>query len=252
VQRRHTGQAARSAALALVLVTTSACGFLNDLAYPEAQAAAPEGPSHTPAAPVFPTPDHDAPVVIAEGDLLLTGGGTLGHLVVTQGPVRTGLVPPVPGFADTCPVDGPSLQYVAVDFTYTTPNDHEAAVPGLAAHVAVDRGPATPPDVGDVGIFADSNGDPGPYCADYPPLPTRDKFWNQMGAESVTVYVVVDQAVTAAFPGGRADVIPTLELEISELRWFRDPGSVRTLGVGSMSVGAACAHDPGAICVPLR
>jgi hypothetical protein len=191
-------------------------------------------------------------VVIAEGDLLLTGGGTLGHLVVTQGPVRTGLVPPVPGFSDTCPVDGSSLQYVAVEFTYTTTNDHEAPVPGLAAHVAVARGPATPTDVRDVGIFADSNGDPGPYCADYPPLPTRDKFWNQMGAATVTVYVVMDQAVSAAFPGGRAEVFPTLDLEISELRWFRDPGSVRTLGVGGMSVGAACAHDPGAICVPLR
>ena len=73
-----------------------------------------------------------------------------------------------------------------------------------------------------------------------------------MGATTATVYVIVDQAVTPAFPDGRADVFPTLELEISQLRWFRDPGSVRTLGVGGMSVGAACADDPAAICVSLR
>ena len=247
----HRRRRLRVALLAIVLGTTSGCGFLNDLANPDAQAVAAE-PSPAPAAPTVAAPDADAPVVIAEGDLLLTGGGALGHLVVTQGPVRTGLVPPVPGFSDGCPVEGPSLQYVALDFTYTTTNDHHAPQPGLAAHVTVDRGPATPPDVGDVGIFADSNGDPGPYCSDYPPLPTTDRFWNQMGAATVTVYVVVDQAVTAAFPDGRGDVFPTLELQISELRWFRDPGSVRTLGVGQMSVGAACADDPAAICVPLH
>ena len=240
--RSAHGRRLRVALLGIVLGTTSGCGFLNDLAHPEAQAVGPE-PSASPAVPA---------VVIAEGDLLLTGGGALGHLVVTQSPVRTGLVPPVPLVSESCPVDGPSLQYVAVDFTYTTTNDHDAPQPGLAAHVSVDRGPATPADVEDVGIFADSSGDPGPYCADYPPLPTRDKFWNQMGAATVTVYVVVDRAVTPAFPDGRADVFPTLELEISGLRWFRDPGSVRTLRVGEMSVGAACADDPAAICVPLR
>jgi hypothetical protein len=166
--------------------------------------------------------------------------------------VRTGLVPPVPGFSDGCPVDGPSLQYVAVDFTYTTTDDHQTPRPGLAAHVTVHRGPATPDDVGDVGVFADSHGNPGPFCSDYPPLPTTDTFWNQMGAASVTVFVAVDRAVSPAFPGGRAEVFPTLELEISSLRWFRDPGSVRTLGVGDMSVGAACSHDATAICLQLR
>jgi hypothetical protein len=249
VRAAREGHLVRGALLAVVLATTSGCGFVSDLTYPDAQAATVEP---TPTVPAVPTPDPEAPVVIAEGDLVLTGGGPLGHLAVTQGPVRTGLVPPVPGFSDGCPVDGPSLQYVATDFTYTTTNDHTSPKPGFAAHVAVDRGPATPTDVGDVGIFADSNGDPGPYCADFPPLPTADRFWNQMGAATVTVYVVVDQAVTPAFPTGRADVFPTLELEISKLRWFREPGSVRVLGPGQLSVGAACADDPAAICVPLR
>jgi hypothetical protein len=239
------------ALLGIVLATTSGCGFLNDLADPEAEAAAVE-PTRAPAAPVVPSADPDAPVVIAEGDLMLSGGGPLGHLVVTQGPVRTGLVPPVPGFSEDCPVDGPSLQYVAVDFTYTTANDRTSPEPGLAAHVTVGRGPGTPADVGDVGVFADSHGDPGPYCSDAPPLPTTDRFWNQMGATTVTVYVVADQAVTPAFPAGRAEVFPTLELEISDLRWFREPGSVRTLGPGAMSVGAACSDDATAICVPLH
>ena len=245
---RRRGGRFRVALLATVLAATSGCGFVNDLADPDARAAAAE-PTE---APAVPTPDPDAPIVIAEGDLLLTGGGPLGQLVVTQGPVRTGLVPPVPGFAEDCPVDGPSLQYVAVDFTYTTTNDHRTPRPGLAAHVTVDRGPSTPADVGDVGVFADSNGDPGPYCSDHPPLPSTDTFWSQMGAATVTVFVVVDQAVSPVYPGGRAEVFPTLELEISNLLWFREPGSVRTLGPGGMSVGAACADDPAAICVPLR
>ena len=247
----HRGQGARRLPLAfvgLLLATTSGCGFLDDLAHPDARSTVVE-PARV---SVVPTVDPGAPVVVAEGDLLLTGGGPLGHLVVTQGPVRTGLVPPVPGFPDDCPVDGPSLQYVALDFTYTTANDHGTPRPGLAAHVTVERGPATPGDAGDVGVFADSNGDPGPYCSNHPPLPTTDTFWNQTGAATVTVFVVVDRAVSPEFPGGRAEVFPTLELEISNLRWFREPGSVRTLAAGEMSVGTACSHDATAICVSLR
>ena len=242
----------------LVVVTTSGCGFLNDLANPDAAAIA-EAPS--PAAPpptepgitvpVVEAADPDQPRVIAEGPLQAGGGGASGHLVVTQGPVRTGLVPPVPGFSFTCPVDGPSLQYVAVDFAYQSAAAQSHPLPGLAAHVSVSTGPATPTDLGDVGVFADSGGDPGPYCADYPPLPTTDKFWNQMGAATVAVFVVVDQAVTPAFRAGRSDVFATLQLKISNLRLFSDPEAVRPLDVGQMTVGAPCADDPDAICVPL-
>ena len=64
-------------------------------------------------------------------------------------------------------------------------------------------------------------------------------------------FVVLDQAVTAATPDGRAAVFPTLGLRISELRLFSDPEQVRTLGVGDLSVGAACPDDPEAICVHL-
>ncbi len=203
------------------------------------------------AVPVDDAPDPDEPRVIAQGELLEGGGSRAGHLVVTQGPVRTGLVPPVPNFSFTCPVDGPSLQYVAVDFAFA-PTPGSGPSPGLAAHVSVDPGVGTPADIGDVGVFADSGGNPGPYCADYPPLPTTDMFWNQMGAATVTVFVVLDQAVTPAFPVGRSDVFPTLQLRISELRSFSDPQALQSLTVGGMSVGSACADDPAAVCVPLH
>jgi hypothetical protein len=140
---------------------------------------------------------------------------------------------------------------VAVDFAFA-PTPGSGPSPGLAAHVSVDPGVGTPADIGDVGVFADSGGNPGPYCADYPPLPTTDMFWNQMGAATVTVFVVLDQAVTPAFPVGRSDVFPTLQLRISELRSFSDPQALQSLTVGGMSVGSACADDPAAVCVPLH
>ncbi|WP_346621659.1 hypothetical protein [Blastococcus montanus] len=253
-RRRRRGRTAPGAILACValLTGTTGCGLLDDRATTEAEESPVEAPHDAGAVPVLDAPDPGAPVVVAEGDLLTAEGLPLGHLVVTQGPVRTGLVPPVPGFSDTCPVEGPSLQYVALDFTYTSTVGRAAPSGGLAAHVSVSTAPGTPPDVGDVGIFADSGGDPGPYCAGYPPLPTTDTFWNQMGAASVTTFVVLDRAVGPGSPEGRSDVFPTLQLKISELRWFTDPALVRRLSAGEMSVGLACADDPAAICVRLR
>jgi hypothetical protein len=72
-----------------------------------------------------------------------------------------------------------------------------------------------------------------------------------MGAPTVTTYVVLDQAVTPATPDGRSAVFPTLQLRISDLRVFSDQSQQRGLGVVALSVGAACADDPDAICVPL-
>jgi len=67
----------------------------------------------------------------------------------------------------------------------------------------------------------------------------------------VTGYAVLDDAVSAGTPGGRAEGFPTLRLRISELRLFSDPEQVRTLEVGNLSVEAPCPDDPEAICVPL-
>jgi hypothetical protein len=225
----------------VVLFGTSGCGFVNDLAHPEAAGATVETSPPAEVVPAVGTPVSAGPRVIVDGALTTTAGDA-GHLTVTVGRVRTGLVPPVPHIAD-CPMDGPSLQYVAVGFT--------SSAPGLAAHVAISRGPATPADVVDVGVFAESGNGLETYCDDAPPLPTWDKFWNQMGAETVSVYVVLDQAVTAATPDGRSEVFPTMQLRISDLRLISDRSDVRGLGVGQLSVGAACADAPDAICVPL-
>ena len=162
--------------------------------------------------------------------------------MVTLGKTRTGLVPPVSD-AEACHFDGPSLQYLPVEF---------ATPPGLAAHVEISTGPATPADIGDVGIFVESNGGDQVYCTDSPPLPTRDKFWNQSGAPTLTAWVVLDHAVTPATPNGRPEVFPTLQLRISRIRLLSDPSAAgRAVVPGAVGRGAVCSDDPGAICVPL-
>jgi hypothetical protein len=57
--------------------------------------------------------------------------------------------------------------------------------------------------------------------------------------------------LTPATPDGRSAVFPTLQLRISDLRVFSDQSQQRGLGVVALSVGATCADDPDAICVPL-
>jgi hypothetical protein len=239
VQAGQVRRLLRAAAALLVLTATSGCGFMTDLARPEdppTETAAP-----TSVIPAVGTPAREQPRVIAAGQLTTTGSGG-GSLTVTVGKVQTGLVPPVPHVTE-CPMDGPSLQYVPVDFAFSSP--------GLAAHVEIGRGPATPADVAGVAVFAESANGDETYCDDAPPLPTRDRFWNQMGAATITVYVVLDQAVTPASPDGRSAVFPTLQLRISDLRVIEDPAHQRSLGVGPLTVAAACADDPDAICVPL-
>ena len=229
----------------LVLAATSGCGFMNDLAHPEAPDAtvAAEGtPADGGVLPAGAVPAPETPTVIAAGALTTAAGTEAGYVTVTVGPVVNGLAPPVPNLT-ACPMDAPSLQYVPVDFAFTAS--------GFAAHVAISRGPATPADVADVGIFAESADGNETYCDDAPPLPSRDRFFNQMGAATITVYVALDQAVTPATPDGRSEVFPTLQLRISDLRQFEGPSRVHGLGVGVLTVGATCADDPDAICVPL-
>jgi hypothetical protein len=221
-------------ALLVVLAATSGCGFLNALSHPQAPA-----PPPATAAPVTTTPPPPPPIV--DADLQTASGGPGGHLVVTLGRPRTGLQPPVPN-TDACHFDAPSLEYLPVEF---------ATPPGLAAHVEIGSGPATPAGTGDVGVFVESNGGEQVYCTQYPPLPTRDKFWNQSGARTVTAWVVLDQAVTPATPDGRPEVFPTLQLRISHLRMLSDPAGGRALVPAAPGRGAVCPDDPGAICVPL-
>jgi len=72
-----------------------------------------------------------------------------------------------------------------------------------------------------------------------------------MGKPTITAWIVLDQAVTPATPEGRPEVFPTLQLRISDLRRFLGNGSVQTFTLGALTVGAACADDPDALCVPL-
>ena len=229
-----------------VLVSGSGCGFLQDMAEPDEPPSIPV--ASTPAAT---EPPAEGPVVVAEGVLLDEAGGSGGRIVVTLGEAQEGHVPPVPNFSDSCPVEPTTLQYLPVSVEFTTPGGTLPGGPGLAARLDVGLGPATPDDIGDVGIVVESGDGAERYCHDYPPLPTSDRFWNQMNAADVTGYVVLDRAVTPATPDGRPDVFPTLGLRISELRLFSDPEDVRRLVPGDLSVGAACPDDAEAICVAL-
>jgi len=224
------------AATVMVLAGVSGCGFMNSLAHPPA-------PEPEPMATASPAPTPEPPPVIVDGDLRTAGGGEAGRLVVTLGNARTGLVPPVSD-ARACNFDPNALQYLPVELA--------SEVPGLAAHVEVSTGPDTPTDLGDVGIFVESNAGDQVYCAHSPPWPTRDEFFNQAGARAITAWVVLERAVTPQTPDGRPEVFPTVQLRISDLRQLDDPWTLRRrLVPGALGVGAACADDARAICVPL-
>ncbi|NYJ04139.1 hypothetical protein [Petropleomorpha daqingensis] len=232
-------------ALLAVVLTAAGCGFVDAMAHPEEQTTQPSSAAPVTAAPTTAPP---GPVTIVSTDL--TGGGPGGlHLDVTVDPVRTGLVPPFPEFSDGCPVSGPSLQYVAVNFSLSgNPGDYW----GLAAHLTVTPGAATPGDIGDVGVFFGPSPGHDVYCTDYPPLPTSDRFWEQGMQHVVTGYVVLDQAVTAATPQGRAEVFPTLQARIDHLR-VKDGQTLveRELHVTAVRTGTQCPDDPDAFCLPL-
>jgi hypothetical protein len=234
------------ALLVAALLPLSGCGFLRDMAEPD-------GPPSVPVAtPASSDPPHSAgPVVVAEGFLRSEAGGAVGRITVTVGVAETGFVPPVPNFSGSCPVEPTSLQYVPVSVGFTANSGARPVGAGLAARLDVGVGPSTPADIGDVGIVVESGDGTERYCHDYPPLPTSDRFWNQLNTATVTGFVVLDRAVTPATPDGRPDVFPTLGLRISELRLFSDPEDVRRLRLGELSVGAACPDDAEAICVPL-
>lgn len=231
-------------ALAAALLT-SGCGFLDAVAHPEELQDATT--SSTPPAPAAPTTTA-GPDVIAQAELRWAGdGSSAGSLAVTVGKVQTGLIPPFHEFAEDCPVSGPSLQYVPVILSFGG-----AAAAGPAGRLAVIPGPSTPGDIGDVGVFFRPGDEDDEYCRDYPPLPSTDTFWSHGAGGEATGYVVLDQAVTAATPQGRADVFPTLQARIGHLR-VRDPDTQveRALTLGTVGAGTTCPDDPGAFCISL-
>jgi hypothetical protein len=236
--------AALLAAMLAMSVTAAGCGFVDAMAHPDEQTTEATSAAPVAAAPTTSAPTGPVPVVEAD----LGGAGDL-HLEVTVGPVRTGLVPPFPEFSDGCPVSGPSLQYVAVAFRLIgNPGDYS----GLAGHLTVTPGPSTPGDIGDIGVFFGPSEGHDVYCSDYPPLPTTDTFWSHGGPPVVDGYVVLDQAVTAATPQGRAEVFPTLQARIDHLR-VKDSETLveRSLHVTAVQLGTPCPDDADAFCVPL-
>ena len=140
-------------------------------------------------------------------------------------------------------MDGPSLQYVPVDFAFSSP--------GLAAHVEIGRGPATPADVAGVAVFAESADGTETYCDDAPPLPTSGPVLEPGGGGDRHRLRRPRPGGHPGHPDGRGAVFPTLQLRISHLRVFADPARSAASGSAPWTVGAACADDPDAICVPL-
>ncbi|MBB3678280.1 hypothetical protein [Modestobacter versicolor] len=235
------------AVLGGVLLTSSGCGFLDDLADPEArEPAATSAPTTSPSSPPPLAPPAPAfePGVVAQA-ALIADGRSIGTLRVATGAVQTGLVLPFPEFDEDCPVEGPSMQYVAVGFSFTL-----QAEGGLAGHLTVAPGPSTPADIGEVGVFFEPSYGNDEYCTDGPRLPDTDTFWAR-GTTSVTGYVVLDDAVGPATPQGRTEVFATLQAQVSDLRLRDDDGEETPLTLGPPSVGVVCPDDEGAFCVPL-
>jgi hypothetical protein len=230
----------RSAAVLAAALPLAGCGFLDALAHPDA--AGQRASSATPApVPAVATPV--APRVVGQAPL-----ADVGTVTVTVGDPVPGLLPPVPN-ARNCPWTPTRLQYLPVSFTLTAASG--AQLPGLAAHVTLHRGPATPADAGDTGVFVESGGALAEYCDGGTALPTTDRFWDQMGAPQITAYVVVEDAVDAAHPDGRPDVLASLQVEVSDFRVFADPERQRTVALQDPAVGTRCADDPAALCVAL-
>jgi hypothetical protein len=232
-----------AAALLAVVLTAAGCGFVTAMAHPEEQTT--EASSPAPVAPAPTTPDPDEPVVIVNVPLT-SGGSEVGRLVVTTGSVHTGFALPYPEMNDGCHLDGAALQYVPVTFTFHGGADDG----GWAAHLTVTPGPATPGDIGDVGVFFRPTQGHDIYCRDSPPLPTTDTFWIRDGKQT-SGWVVLEGAVTPATPQGRADVFLTLQARIDHIR-LRDGDDERPLTPAAGPVGTPCADDAEALCVPLR
>jgi len=127
-----------AAALLAVVLAAAGCGCVNAMAHPEEQTAEASSAAPVAAAPTTAAPA--GPVTVVEATL--EGAGDLA-LEITIGPVRTGRVPPFPEFSDGCPGSGPSLQYVAIGFRLI---GNPGGYSGLAGHLTVTPGPATPCD----------------------------------------------------------------------------------------------------------
>jgi hypothetical protein len=231
------------AVLLVVVLTAAGCGFVNAMAHPEEQTAEASSAAPVSAAPTTPGPDESVVVVNVP---LTSGGSEIGRLVVTTGSIHTGFALPYPEMNEGCHLDAAALQYVPVTFNFHGGADDS----GWAAHLTVTPGPATPGDIGDIGVFFSPTQGHDVYCQDSPPLPATDTFWIRDGKET-SGWVVLEGAVTPATPQGRAEVFGTLQARIDHIR-LRDGAEERPLTPAAGPVGTPCADDAEALCVPLR
>jgi hypothetical protein len=169
-------------------------------------------------------------------------GHSAGLLTVGTGELVTGLAPAVVNFHE-CGGDGKQMEYLPVEFR-NPPG-------GIAGAVTVQPGPATPPGIGRLGFFFESNNGDALPCRPAAAWPTSDTFEAVNGDQLVTGYVVLDEAVTPSAPQGRPDVFRSLQLKISDLRQLDNDNVLRPLSVGTPTVGQLCPGDQVAVCAPL-
>lgn len=173
----------------------------------------------------------EEPVVIEAvlRDPALAGdSGQPGPLIVGTQSLQGGVAPDrVPNF-DTCHADMATLQYLPVQIRM--PENW------LSATLTVQTTASTPAGIGRLGFFFQA-GDASTPCP-AGAWSTSDSFLaSNFGQQVITGYVVLDQAITATTPQGRADVFHTLRLQVSNIRVSDRRAIVRPPTVGSLCPG---------------
>jgi hypothetical protein len=230
ITRRRLAVLCSAAALVL---TTSGCAFLTDLAEPEPPAA-PSTPLPTALPPSPPEPVQVAAATLADRNDLLAFTGTVR---VAVSPVDG--LPPLPGsFAADCALaDDGSVRTTAVDVGFT--NTTSMALAALAATVTLTAADGSPPAPGSA-VFVESSAPGTRWCQDGTTTPTVDGFSTSGFDVPVTAYVVAPAGVPAA----------DLVLRVSGLRNEAGSNAEGPWDVVTATLGG-CPDDPTALCAPL-
>ncbi|SDN68410.1 hypothetical protein [Geodermatophilus sp. DSM 45219] len=218
---------------ATVVLATSGCAFLTDLAEPDPPAAASTPvPTGLPRLP--PEPVEVAAAALADRHDGLDSTGTVR---VAVSPVDG--LPPLPGSfaADGALADDGSVRTTAVEVAFAdTTGTAMAALAATVALTSADGGEPAP----DAAVFVESSAPDTRWCQDGTTTPTVDGFWTSGVDVPVTAYVVAPAGVPAA----------DLVLRVSGLR--NEAGSNAEGPWDRVTVwSGGCADDPAALCAPL-
>ena len=200
---------------------------------PAAVPPRPSAPSATSAAPVA-----AGTVLIQAGlsDPALANDTMDGPLTVTAGALQGRVSPDrVPDF-DSCQADASTLQYLPV--LVSVGADY------LSATFEAQTTPSTPPGIGRLGFFFQSGGGSAPCPGGA--WSTSDSFLANLGQTQITGYVVLDQAFTPSTPQGRADVLRSLHLRVSNVRLSGRPATI-----GAPNIGSLCPGTQNELCASL-